>query len=99
MKLELHKITVGKIDFGGATQVQNGLLTVCREELRALLLEDKRLAGVEFDLAHPGENTRIMPVKDAIEPRVKISGPGQVFPGFIGPLDTTVGEEIGRAHV
>jgi glycine reductase len=32
-----------------------------------------------------------MPVKDALEPRCKLEGPGEVFPGFIGP-ETTVGE-------
>jgi len=92
LKLELHKIAVKRISFGEATRVEDGLLTVNREELRALILEDQGLAGVELDLAHPGEEVRIMPVKDALEPRAKISGPGEVFPGFIGPLDTTVGE-------
>lgn len=92
MKLELHKIAVKRISFGEATRVENGLLTVNREELKALLMEDQGLAEVELDLAHPGEAVRIMPVKDALEPRAKISGPGQVFPGFIGPLDATVGE-------
>lgn len=92
MKLELHKITVRSISFGQATYVENGLLTVNREELEAVLMEDRSLAGVELDLAHPGDETRIMPVKDALEPRAKIGGPGQVFPGFVGPLDTTVGE-------
>ncbi|MDR2935247.1 MAG: glycine/sarcosine/betaine reductase component B subunit [Candidatus Adiutrix sp.] len=92
MKLELHKISVRRICFGEATHVENGLLTVNREELKALIMEDRGLAGVELDLAHPGEDTRIMPVKDALEPRAKLSGPGEVFPGFIGPLDTTVGE-------
>jgi len=92
LKLELHKIAVKRISFGEATRVENGLLTVNREELKALLMEDQGLAEVELDLAHPGEAVRIMPVKDALEPRAKISGPGQVFPGFIGPLDATVGE-------
>jgi len=92
LKLELHKVTVKRISFGEATGVENGVLTVNREELKALLMEDKALAGVELDLAHPGEEVRIMPVKDALEPRAKIAGPGQVFPGFIGPLDATVGE-------
>jgi len=92
LKLELHKVTVKRISFGETTKVENGLLTVNREELQALIMEDRGLAGVELDLAHPGEDVRIMPVKDALEPRAKISGPGQVFPGFIGPLDTAVGE-------
>jgi len=91
LKLELHKIAVRNIKFGDATKVDGGTLSVNTEELRALLMEVPGLANVEFDLAHPGDNTRIMPVKDAIEPRCKISGPGEVFPGFIGPVET-VGE-------
>ncbi|MDR1920416.1 MAG: glycine/sarcosine/betaine reductase component B subunit, partial [Candidatus Adiutrix sp.] len=91
MKLELHKITVSRLRFGDTTHMEGGALTVNAEELKALLLEDEALAGVEFELAHPGDSLRIMPVKDAIEPRCKISGPGEVFPGFIGPAET-VGE-------
>ena len=91
MKLELHKIAVQKLSFGDATKVEKGTLTINKKELEALLLEDKRLSAVSFDLAHPGESVRIMPVKDAIEPRCKLSGGNEVFPGFIGGVDT-VGE-------
>jgi len=51
---------------------------------------------VDIDLAKPGEEVRIIPVKDVIEPRVKVEGPGGVFPGFISKV-TTVGS--GRTHV
>ena len=91
MKLELHKIAIRQLRFGDATKVEAGVLSVNKEELKALILEDPAMAAVEIDLAHPGESTRIMPVKDSIEPRCKISGPGEVFPGFIGPVET-VGE-------
>lgn len=88
MNLELHKITVQKITFGSATHMDNGTLVVNKDELKALLLEDSRLESVEFDIAHPGDKTRIMPVKDAIEPRCKLEGCNEVFPGFIGSVDT-----------
>lgn len=91
MKLELHKVAIRKLRFGDKTEAAGGTLTVNKEELKTLLLEDDRLASVEFDLAHPGDSTRIMPVKDAIEPRCKLEGPGEVFPGFIGDVET-VGE-------
>ena len=42
------------------------------------------------------EKTRIIPVKDVIEPRVKVSGNGGIFPGFVSKVDM-VGE--GRTHV
>lgn len=92
MKLELHKIAISRLVFGDTTKVEGGTLTINTEELKTLLLDDLRIAGVDFELAHPGDSTRIMPVKDAIEPRCKLEGPGEVFPGFIGALDATVGE-------
>lgn len=91
MNLELHRVTINKLEFGTSTGVQNGVLTINKEELVELLLKDEHLTGVKVDLAHPGESVRIMPVKDAIEPRCKLEGPGEVFPGWIGDVET-VGE-------
>ena len=88
MKLELHKIAIRSLRFGDATTVDNGTLVINKSELQQLLLEDARIAAVDFDVAHPGESTRIMPVKDAIEPRCKLSDGNEVFPGFIGGVDT-----------
>ena len=88
VKLELHKVAIRQLRFGNKTEVSEGTLNINKEELRSLLLEDDRLASVDLDLAHPGDNTRIMPVKDAIEPRCKLEGSGELFPGFIGPPET-----------
>ena len=63
------------------------MLTINKDELASLLLQDDRLSAVAVDVAHPGENVRIMPVKDAIEPRCKLEGPGEVFPGWIGDVE------------
>jgi len=96
MKLELGRIFIRDIQFGTETRVQNGVLTVNRDEILSLILADERLAKVELDVARPGESVRIIPVKDVIEPRVKVSGDGGVYPGFIAKVDT-VGS--GRTHV
>lgn len=88
VKLELHRVHIKKLEFGSSTFVKDGVLTVNKGELEALLLEDERLAGVSLDVAHPGDETRILPVKDAIEPRCKLSEGNEVFPGFIGDVDT-----------
>ncbi|MEI3220419.1 MAG: glycine/sarcosine/betaine reductase component B subunit [Lachnoclostridium sp.] len=40
------------------------------------------MKSVSFDIARPGESVRIMPVKDVIEPRVKVSGEGGYVPGY-----------------
>ena len=88
MNLELHRVVVTRIEFGAATGVAKGVLTVNKAELTALLTADDQIKSVELDLAHPGESVRILPVKDAIEPRCKLEGPGEVFPGWIGDVDT-----------
>ena len=88
MKLELHKVAISALRFGDATKVENGTLVINKAELQQLLLDDPRLAAVEFEVAHPGDSTRIMPVKDAIEPRCKLTDGNEVFPGFVGGVDT-----------
>ena len=91
MKLELQKVKITKVQFGDEFSVKNGVLTINRQALIDHLSDDDRLAGVEVELAHPGEKTRIMPVKDVVEPRCKLTAGNEVFPGMIGDVDT-VGE-------
>lgn len=95
MKLELGKIMINDVQFGSETKVENGTLYVNKEEISAMVLEDKRLIKADVELARPGESVRIAPVKDVIEPRVKVEGKGQMFPGVINKVKT-VGE--GRTH-
>lgn len=83
MKLELRNVRVNTIEFGKATAICGGVLTVNREELTACILEDRRIGSVDIQLARPGESCRILQVVDIIEPRAKISG-GEDFPGVIG---------------
>ena len=96
MQLELRKIQIHDVRFGDTTFVANGVLTVAADALEAHLLEDERLASVQIDLARPGESVRIVPVKDVIEPRAKIEGRGDIFPGVITKVNT-VGS--GKTHV
>ena len=82
MKLELASFYVKDIQFCEKTEFRDGILKVNKQELIELLLCDNRLKDVELDIARPGEETRIIPVKDVIEPRIKASG-NSVFPGFL----------------
>ncbi|HCX04677.1 MAG TPA: beta-aspartyl-peptidase [Clostridiales bacterium] len=95
MKLELGKIMIKDVQFGEETKVEKGTLYVNKEKIKEMVLEDKRLIKADVELARPGESVRIAPVKDVIEPRVKVEGNGQVFPGIINKVKT-VGE--GRTH-
>ena len=91
MKLELHKVKISKLAWGDTTFAKGGVLTVNKKELLSVLSGDERLAKVDVDFALPGESVRILPVKDVVEPRFKIEGPGGIFPGMVSDVDS-VGE-------
>ncbi|MDD2215077.1 MAG: sarcosine reductase complex component B subunit alpha [Eubacteriales bacterium] len=95
MKLELGKIKIKDVQFGDVTKVEGNVLYVNAKEIETLVLEDERLISAKVELAKPGESVRIAPVKDVIEPRVKVSGNGGIFPGVISKVQE-VGN--GRTH-
>jgi glycine reductase len=96
VRLELGKINIKDVKFGEETKVENGILYVNKQEIIDLVSEDEHIKSVDVELARPGESVRIMPVKDVIEPRVKVDGSGGIFPGIISKVET-VGK--GRTHV
>lgn len=81
MRLELHKAKVRDIQWGDATSFKDGTLYINKAEACALIAEEDRFAKVDLELARPGERTRIIPVKDVVEPRVKLDRKGY-YPGF-----------------
>ncbi|BDF71051.1 beta-aspartyl-peptidase [Oscillospiraceae bacterium] len=95
MKLELGKIKIHDVQFGDVTKVEQGVLYVNADEVVKLVLEDERIKECRVELAHPGESCRITPVKDVLEPRVKVSGGGEIFPGALNKVKQ-VGS--GRTH-
>ena len=95
MKLEMATFTVRNVRFGERTGYDRGVLELNSDELVNVVLEDKRIVSAALEIVCPGEKTRIVKVRDAVEPRVKVSGPGCIFPGVLGPVET-VGE--GRTH-
>lgn len=95
MKLELGYIDIKNIEFSSESKVENGTLYVNQDAITKMILEDENIKSVKLDIAHPGDSVRITPVKDVIEPRVKVEGPGGVFPGVISKVDT-VGS--GKTH-
>src|SRR3990167_7441700 len=91
MKLEMATFFVKDVRFSKHTSYDSEVLEINKEELINLVLEDKRVLSADLDVARPGEKTRIVKLRDAVEPRGKGSGPGCVFPGILGPVET-VGE-------
>lgn len=96
MKLEIGRINIKDIQLGNETYVKNGVLTVDKVGLIATLKEDERIKDITIDIAKPGQKVRIIPVKDVIEPRVKITGGINGFPG-VSSKQAQCGE--GTTHV
>jgi glycine reductase len=95
MKLTLGKIFIQDIVFSDETKLESGVLHVNPAQYEQLVLSDDKISSISFDIAKPGESVRITPVKDVIEPRVKVEGPGGIFPGMVAGVET-VGS--GRTH-
>lgn len=96
MRLELGNIFIKDVQFGESTKLENGVLYVNKQELLKEIGGDERLKSIDVDIVHPGDSVRIIPVKDVVEPRVKVEGKGGIFPGFISKTET-VGS--GKTHV
>jgi glycine reductase complex component B subunit alpha and beta len=95
MKLDLAEFPVKHLRLGGRFAYRNGTLDMDEAELVDLVLQDPRITNASLAVAMPGEKTRITGIRDIVEPRYKVSGNGQVFPGVLGPV-ADVGE--GTTH-
>lgn len=87
MRLEIGNVLIKDVQFGQETKVENGVLYVNKEDIINLCKEDEHIKSVDVEIARPGESVRITPVKDVVEPRVKVEGPGGVFPGILSKVD------------
>ena len=88
MHLEIGEILIKDVQFNKNTEIKDGVLYVNKEELIHILKEDEHLASVDIEIARPGESVRITPIKDVIEPRVKVEGAGGMFPGVLSKVET-----------
>ncbi len=95
MRLEIGEINIKDVRFGEKCEIIDNILFINKEEL-INLIDDDHFESVDIDIAKPGEETRITPVKDVIEPRVKVDEDLGMFPGVINHVKT-VGS--GRTHV
>ena len=79
IRLEMGHIFIKDIQFAAESKIEDGVLYVSEEAVKEIVLEDEKIKSVKFDIARPGESVRITPVKDVIEPRVKVEGRGGVL--------------------
>ncbi|MEG0613470.1 MAG: glycine/sarcosine/betaine reductase component B subunit [Clostridium sp.] len=85
MKLDIGNFYIKDIVFGDKLSFENGILTINKEEAINFVKQDERITEAEIYIARPGDKIRMVPVKEAIEPRVKLNG-NSIFPGYIGEL-------------
>lgn len=86
MQLDMEIVHIKNIAFGQETKLQEGTLYVNKEEMLGTIA-DPFFSKIDIELARPGESVRILPVKDVIEPRIKVSEKGGSFPGFLGKFE------------
>lgn len=84
MALDLEILEVKQIEFGDKTAFREGKLTVNKSELLEAI-KSPDLRNLDADIAMPGDSTRIIPVKDVLEPRVKPDRDG-FYPGVLAPV-------------
>lgn len=95
MKLEIGNFYVKDIVFGSALSYDKGLLTINKDEALDFIRQDERITEAQLYIAKPGDKIRLCPVKEAIEPRIRLNGKGS-FPGYTSSLDKA-GEGISYA--
>lgn len=85
MKLELGNFYVKDIVFGKETSFNNGTLTIDKEDVLNFVKSDQRITDADLHIVNPGDRVRLCPVKEAIEPRIKLDK-NSLFPGYIGDI-------------
>ena len=79
MRLKIQKVKIDYIVFGNETNVSGTQLTIHKDALIEQLKELPNIKDIKIDLAMPGRKNGLLPVKDVIEPRVKVKGDGKGF--------------------
>lgn len=95
MKLEIGEFYVKDIVFGSSLSFDKGVLTINKDEALKFIKEDDRITEAELYIAKPGDKIRMCPVKEAIEPRVRLDGRGS-FPGYTSKL-ASAGDGVSHA--
>lgn len=95
MKLEIGNFVVKDVAFGAKTGFANGIFTVNKEEALAEVMKDEHITEAELHIVKPGDEVRLVPVKDALEIRCRVSGAPGNHPGVTSDLCSAA---AGRVH-
>ena len=87
MKLTIGNLHVQDVCLGSENSFKDGILTIdAQAAIDYLKEEDDHITDLEIVIAHPGDDTRIVPVIETIEPRVRMDG-RCLFPGVTGDIE------------
>jgi glycine reductase complex component B subunit alpha and beta len=96
MTLEVGNFPVTDVVLGGRTRWADGVLEIDKRELLDLVMDDPAVAWADIEVARPAESARIIRIRDIIEPKIKVEGPGVTYPGIAGRPVAIVGR--GKTH-
>ena len=95
MRLNFKTLDINGLEWGNKTTVKDGTLYVNSDEAIEACGTHPYIESISLHIARPGESIRIMPVKDVIEPRCKVTEEGAMFPGVVGELKQAgIGETL-----
>ena len=81
MKLKIGNIQVKDVVLGAQDGFADGVLTINKQAAIDYLMGlDDHITSLDIVIAHPGDDTRIVPVIETIEPRMRVDG-RTLFPG------------------
>lgn len=84
-KLQIDYVRVKKVQFGDKTVLENGILTINKEELIDTV-KSEMFGNLDIKIAVPGESCRILAIHDIMQPRCKADAPETSYPGIWGKL-------------
>ena len=86
MKLSIGNLYVKDVVLGEENSFKDGVLTINKKAaIDYLMGEDEHITSLDIVIARPGDDTRIVPVIETIEPRCRMDG-RTLFPGMTGDL-------------
>jgi len=85
MHLQKRYVDIEAAVFDSKTFLDGHTLHIDREELKEVVA-DARFARVEFELAFPGEDCRLMNVGDIVQPVCKLETGASTFPGTVDAI-------------
>lgn len=84
-RLQIDFTRIRDVKFGAKTGLDNGILTVNKEEALDLVKSDL-FGSCDIQLVKPGESCRILSIHDVMQPRCKAEDPSSSYPGAWGKL-------------